>query len=572
LSLRIAIHPPSFSDPAPAPAAPPLTSGVRPARADEPPQAAQPDDKESKPRWGDRLLQWLATTGSWAWFSSAIVHALVLIILSLVILSAPRDEPLWVMGGFDPVPVDDLDAALADIPVEGPTPSLGPFETGEDPALPGPRAATLGSPTGVATAPAVGSALAANPTIDPLAPVGDLAAGRFETFESPLASRGGGLEGRKLANRRATALAGGGTAESEEAVELALAWLAEHHWPDGGWHFDLEQCPTCHGYCRNPGKHTSRTGATGLALLCFLGAGYTHQDGKYQEVVSQGLYFLRSRMTITSHGGDLRDNSAALEVEIPAGGLLGPDQLAAARRDSMYSHGIASLAVTEAYAMTGDKSLREPAEQAVKFIVSAQYADGGWRYNPGFETPGAGDVTVTGWQMTALKSALLAGIDVPYEVWMRASDFLDGVQEDGGAAYRYVRDGGSPRGTAATPIGLLCRMIGGWRRDHRPLQQGAARLGSQAPQSNNVYFNYYASQVLHHVGGSRWEKWNPRLRDYLVGTQAREGHEAGSWYFSEPHSTPGGRLYTTAMATMTLEVYYRYMPLYKEVFVDRTPQ
>lgn len=88
---------------------------------------------------------------------------------------------------------------------------------------------------------------------------------------------------------------------------------------------------------------------------------------------------------------------------------------------------------------------------------------------------------------------------------------------------------------------------------------------------NNMYFNYYASQVLHHVGGPHWEKWNPKMREHLLATQATEGHEAGSWYFPEAHSTPGGRLYTTAMATMTLEVYYRYMPLYKEAFVDRSP-
>jgi hypothetical protein len=86
-----------------------------------------------------------------------------------------------------------------------------------------------------------------------------------------------------------------------------------------------------------------------------------------------------------------------------------------------------------------------------------------------------------------------------------------------------------------------------------------------------MYFIYYASQVLHHLGGRHWEKWNPRMREYLVHSQATKGHEAGSWYFDEPHSTPGGRLYTTTMAIMTLEVYYRYMPLYGESFVERGP-
>jgi len=77
-----------------------------------------------------------------------------------------------------------------------------------------------------------------------------------------------------------------------------------------------------------------------------------------------------------------------------------------------------------------------------------------------------------------------------------------------------------------------------------------------------MYFNYYTSQVLHHYQGRFWKRWNPAMRRMLVEHQATEGHETGSWQFSEPHSQQAGRLYNTAMAIMTLEVYYRYLPLY----------
>jgi len=86
-----------------------------------------------------------------------------------------------------------------------------------------------------------------------------------------------------------------------------------------------------------------------------------------------------------------------------------------------------------------------------------------------------------------------------------------------------------------------------------------------------MYFNYYASVILHHFGGKDWERWNVRMREYLIETQANKGHESGSWFFAEKHSRQGGRLYTTAMAIMTLEVYYRYMPLYQSEFIDRSP-
>ena len=194
----------------------------------------------------------------------------------------------------------------------------------------------------------------------------------------------------------------------------------------------------------------------------------------------------------------------------------------------MYSHGIATLAITEAYAMTRDRALRQPAEDAIKFIIEAQYDDGGWRYNPAWENQGPGDMTVTGWQLMALKSALLAGhrravrgVDAGQRVHRRR------CEQDGGATLpvhrrRARHDGDDGRS------GLLCRMIGGWPRETRPLQQGdVAAWATSCPRSNNMYFNYYASQVLHHVGGPRWEKWNPKMREYLVDSQSHRGARDG---------------------------------------------
>jgi hypothetical protein len=280
------------------------------------------------------------------------------------------------------------------------------------------------------------------------------------------------------------------------------------------------------------------------------------------------LYYLDEHMEITDRGGDLRDNGPGEMLGL--GFTRGANRRRRERDDTMYSHGIASIALIEAYAMTGDPVRRKSAQDAVKFIINAQYDDGGWRYQPQGESGGPGDMTVTGWQLMALKSAMLAGIEVPYQVWSRASDFVDTLASSDGSQYAYLP---GQRGTVATDaIGLLCRMIGGWPRDARPLLKGAAKLSQQEPELNNVYFIYYASQVLHHLGGPRWEKWNPRMREYLIETQAVDGHEAGSWYFDEQHSTPGGRLYTTAMAIMSLEVYYRYMPLYGESFVEKAPR
>jgi hypothetical protein len=107
-------------------------------------------------------------------------------------------------------------------------------------------------------------------------------------------------------------------------------------------------------------------------------------------------------------------------------------------------------------------------------------------------------------------------------------------------------------------------MLLGWPRGERALVRGVSWLETQGPHPNDMYFNYYATQVMHHFGGSPWDHWNRQMRDSLIKTQAQQGHESGSWYFpGDEHGKVGGRLYATCLAAMTLEVYYRYLPIYE---------
>ena len=347
--------------------------------------------------------------------------------------------------------------------------------------------------------------------------------------------RGGGLEGRSAKMRRRLAEQRGGNEESERAVGFGLGWLVAHQRDDGSWRFDHrgDRCPSL---CGNPGTEGSTTGATGLALLPFLGAGEIGEGSQYKEVVDKGLYYLGSRMLVTRHGGDLQEGT-------------------------MYAQGIAATALCEAYAMTGDENLRPTAQLAIDFICSAQHHQGGWRYYPGQP----GDMTVFGWQLLALKSAKLGGLRVPREVLDRAERFLDHVQSDEGAHYGYLESGKLPTPTA---IGLLSRMYFDWPQDDPRLARGVEYLEKLGPSRTDVYFNYYATQVMHHYENAGWHAWNRNVRDRLIATQARRGHESGSWYFRDEHGKSGGRLYTTAMCIMILEVYYRHMPIYGERAVD----
>ena len=347
-------------------------------------------------------------------------------------------------------------------------------------------------------------------------------------------SKGGLPQGRAAARGNGNTDA---SDASEEAVERGLRWLAAHqNRDDGSWNFNLHKGP-CRGSCRNSGTVPSTTGATALALAPFLGAGYTHLEGQHQETVRRGLYYLRSRALVMSEGADLQEGT-------------------------MYAQGLSAIVLSEAYAMTKDESFAGVAQKALDFIDYAQdKRGGGWRYTPGEP----GDTTVTGWQLMAIKSGQLAGLTVSSPSVHLVDRFLSSVQSEEGAKYGYTDK--TPR-EGTTAVGLLCRMYLGWPRSHPPLEAGVGYLSEWGPLQDNIYYNYYATQVMCHWGGPLWEEWNVKMRDGLVATQATNGHEAGSWFFQGKHTDPGGRLCSTALAVMTLEVYYRYMPLYRQQAFD----
>jgi hypothetical protein len=344
-----------------------------------------------------------------------------------------------------------------------------------------------------------------------------------------------GVDSRQPELRRKVAMERGGTLESEQAVEAALDWIAAHQTPSGAWSL-VHDTGVCNGRCRDTGsKDRFDTAATGLSLLAFLGAGYTHQDGKHRETVKRGIYFLLQVLEETPQGG-----SFLYQSEI-----------------GMYNHGIATFALCEAYQLTGDKDLEKAAQQAIDFTVNAQNYQGGWGYLP--QKPG--DLTISSWQVMALKSAASSGLEIPPATVFKIDRFVESQKNKSSFSYRY-RDapGVSPTCTA---IGMLMRLFRGISHTDPDILEGAAFLHQKGPSASDIYFDYYATLALFHIGGPLWERWHPQVREHLINSQSGQGHEAGSWYFQDVHGKEGGRLYTTAMAAMTLEVYYRFSPLYQ---------
>ncbi|MCO6457171.1 MAG: hypothetical protein J5I93_17890 [Pirellulaceae bacterium] len=335
----------------------------------------------------------------------------------------------------------------------------------------------------------------------------------------------------------------GGDEATEAAVAAALQWLATNQSADGRW--DVDQLEggietRVAGHDRRGAGTDADTGITGLALLAFLAAGESHLEGKYRKTVQHGLEYL-----VRNQKSD--------------GNLAGPARLFAV----MYCHGMASLALSEAYAMTGDQRLRPFVERAVGYTVMAQHAtSGGWRYQPGDQ----GDMSQFGWQVMALKSAELAGIPVPERTYTASLRFLRSVssgRHGGLASYRQ----GEQVSRTMTAEALACRCFLGLPRE-TAAEQEAASFVLEQPASDgqlNLYYCYYAALALFQVQGEAWEQWQPAMRKTLLDAQRTSGPQAGSW---DPHTVwgrYGGRAFTTAMAALCLEVYYRYLPLYLEL-------
>ena len=365
---------------------------------------------------------------------------------------------------------------------------------------------------------------------------------------------------RTLSQRRLAAQKFGGTEASERAVETSLAWLAQHQHQDGYWDSDgfsvhcrgAQRCqdpggrglhgdPSRPDADRRAGLHAD-AGITALSLLAFLGAGYTHEEGLYADEISRAVRWLIQQQE--------RD------------GFLGSQATRYARN---YCHAMATYALAEAYGMQTDKTqnpkLKTAVSRAVAYIISQQHPEtGGWRYVKGQE----GDMSMFGWQLMALKSAEIAGLSMPERVKDLMFHFVNSRSTGrfkGLASYRPEEEV-TPTMTAEA---LFSKQMLGIERDHPASREAVRYISRQRPKlsETNLYYWYYGTLAMYQYGGEEWQEWNGSLRNLLVATQRQDGHAKGSWDPRGPWGTYGGRLYSTALSTLCLEVYYRFLPLYQ---------
>ena len=370
---------------------------------------------------------------------------------------------------------------------------------------------------------------------------------------------------RLAPERFAYTLENGGDANTEQAVRGALEFLAKSQSPDGSWNAQAygagqrAVAPSAEALYRADTGKFADTAMTGLALLAFLGAGHTHNDGgPYAACVHRGLSYL-------------------CQQQFPSGDLSGRNQIGqqpTVRYARMYSHGIAAIALAEAYALTQDQDLVVPVKNAVDYSLKAMNPrTGGWRYDFASEDPG--DTSQFGWQAMLLNSASVsnaAPLGGHHRVLLQR--FLDSVStgKSGGlAVYRNLNPQSRPASeqasVAMTAEAFAMRTMLGLPMSAQATREAKQMLLSQLPGSSepNFYFWYYATLALYQSQphSEAWTLWNQAIKRELRATQVSQGDDAGSWDPRCIWGGHGGRIYTTALGCMCLEVYYRYLPLYQ---------
>lgn len=473
------------------------------------------------------------------WFAlSSFAHAVALLLLWILLPSEPRpEEPLavsFLVEATDPVPVpvvpQDLPPVIEPpIPTEVLVPELVDVSATED----------------------------ANSTTDASLAFADSAHDSQSSFDAAIADNhaigiGGNPAGRGKSNGKIGPRGTKGHGAPDEQIRRALEWLVAHQDDDGHWDCDGFMKHDVRGEpCTGPGNGVHDVGVTGLSLLAFLGDGSTLNSGPFKEPIKRAVQWLLAQQD---------DN-----------GRIG----SAVANDFVYDHAIATYALAEATGLSNSTVLKKPLERALGYLAAHRNPYGAWRYQP---RDGDADTSVTGWCVLALGSAKSFGMPVDETALTAALAYFDSCTDERGRtgyskrgepssrregdhATRYPTE----RGEAMTAVALFCRyFLKEDRKEHGSMKQQEALLAAKPPvwdEANgtiDAYYWYYGSYALFQAGGPAWIEWQKHLRTAVVATQRSDGNFLGSWDPLCAWGEDGGRVYTTAILALTLQVYYRY--------------
>jgi hypothetical protein len=488
-----------------------------------------PRSWEEERTFNDVLYDWL---GRAPYLAVAVALHLLAIFLAHLIdwNTRPVVEEKTIMAGFEPPPIDEIE----DPPPPEP-------EVVEEPVIVDP--VIVETTTEVVESEDVTDDM---PFDNP----------NMSNVEIGIGGGGGGGSGRRASGRRQV------KAPIQAALRDALEWLKDHQNEAGFWDCDgfMVECklpgqPLSDG----PGEPYHDVGVTGLAVLAFLGYGDTMNEGEYKDVINRAIQWLRSQQQES--------------------GLVG-DEIA---KEFMYSHAIATVALAEAMYTSKSPVLRSNVQRAATFITKAQNPYAGWRYSS--LPDGNNDSSVTGWMVFALAAAQDAGVKVDPESYRGALAWFDEMTDGEGRVGYDKRGSGSSRPLrllqqfptdrteALTAVATLGRFFAlNALKTQDPKEEEYIRKGgdlmrrklpvwSNDGSSNDMYYWYYGSYAMFQIGGDHWKDWERAMERAIMPNQRKDGCFKGSWDPNGPWGWSGGRVYSTALMALNLQVFFRYTKL-----------
>lgn len=492
---------------------------------------------EQEDSFHDHLNHWM---GRAPWIAVSVgAHLLAFFILMAVPWNAFRqEEPTVITADVAPDLEDDF---VDDLEPEV-EPELDPIEFTDDPVLVDAEL-TPDEPTDVLPS--------ENPT--PYnSPDSALAPFDAAAFNNEIGA-GGGAGGGTYGGRFGRGGPRGGGRGTHICLDSGLRWLVDHQDEDGKWDCDgfMKHDPAGDA-CDGAGSATQDVGVSGLALLALLGDNHTTNEGQYRTAVVKGIRWLHA-------------------VQDPDTGLIGE----ASSHEFLYGHAIATLALCEAYYFSRSPLQRRPAQDAVNYIARARNPYGVWRYD--VPATGDNDTSVTGWMVLALASAKSAGLTVDDAAFDAALGWFDDVTDPATGRTGYDSFGSlssrtpanleypREKGEAMTAVALFCRFFLGQNPDEHEIMEKQADLLARTPPEwdpeglgCDMYAWYYGSYAMFQMGGKHWKAWNAAMKKAILPSQRSDGAAKGSWDPVGPWGYSGGRVYSTALMVLCLEVYFRY--------------
>ena len=301
--------------------------------------------------------------------------------------------------------------------------------------------------------------------------------------------------------------------EVHGSISKGLEFLSKNQNSDGSW-----------------GQQNHPVADTSVALMAFMLQGHVPSRGKYGRNMDRAIAYL---INVGKKGNQ---------------GYMGTPR----NHGGMYEHGLAILALSEAWGQSTHPDLRTTLKRAVDITIHAQNHQGGWRYNP---EPRDADLSMTVMQTVALNSAKEAGISVPDATLDKAVKYVLYCQDKNSGGFGY--SGPSGPGFARTCAGVMSLIMCG-QRNHPAVKRGIRFMHAYPEQKFNggshfLYANYYAVQCMYQSGEEDFNSYYPYVSQSLLAKQ----RDNGSWSIQE------GEVYSTGMAILILGVPYRFLPIYQ---------